>query len=246
MDIKGKIAVITGASRGIGKEIALAFCREGATVALCDINAAQLEATAAELAKEGLTAAPFALDVASFSGTEETMKKIVDNFGRVDILINNAGITKDNLMLRMKENEWDAVINVNLKGTFNCIKSVSKYMLKQKSGKSVNISSIVGIMGNAGQANYSASKAGIIGLTKSCAKEFASRGINVNAVAPGFIMTEMTEKLPEEVRKAYMAGIPLGKFGTPADIASLVLFLSSGAASYITGEVIKVDGGLLM
>ena len=138
MDIKGKIAVITGASRGIGKEIALAFCREGATVALCDINAAQLEATAAELAKEGLTAAPFALDVASFSGTEETMKKIVDNFGRVDILINNAGITKDNLMLRMKENEWDAVINVNLKGTFNCIKSVSKYMLKQKSGKIVN------------------------------------------------------------------------------------------------------------
>jgi len=246
MRLKDKVALVTGSAQGIGKEIALVFAREGADVVISDINLEKAAQTSREIEAMGRKSLALELNVTNFSNVELGVNKILDKFGKVDILVNNAGITKDGLLLRMSEADWDAVINVNLKGTFNCIKAVSKVMLKQKSGKIVSIASIIGVIGNAGQANYAASKAGIIALTKTTAKEIASRGINVNAVAPGFIQTDMTAKLSEEVKKKMLEAIPLGKLGNPVDVANACLFLASEEANYITGQTIIVDGGMVM
>jgi 3-oxoacyl-[acyl-carrier protein] reductase len=246
MLLKDKIALITGSARGIGKEIALDFAKEGAAVIICDVNSELALQTQKEFESSGYKSASFGCDVTKIAEVEEMINKILDKFKRIDILVNNAGITKDNLLLRLSEADWDAVINVNLKGTFNCTKAVSKVMLKQKSGNIVNIASIIAITGNPGQANYSASKAGIIALTKSVAREFASRGIRCNAVAPGYIQTEMTAKLSEEVRQKMLNQIPLGKLGSPSDVAGVCLFLASSESSYITGQTIVVDGGMVM
>ncbi len=246
MKLQGKVAVITGGARGIGKSIAEALAREGADCAICDVNPEDLAVCAADIEALGVKSLSCQLDVSSLTQCEETVNKIIDKLGKIDILINNAGITRDGLLLRMKEQDWDQVIAVNLKGTFNCTKAALKTMLKQKSGKIVNVASIIGIMGNAGQANYAASKAGIIGLTKSTAKEVASRNITVNAIAPGFIETRMTEVLPESVRNEMLKQIPLARFGSPEDVARLVLFLSSDESSYITGQVVQIDGGMVM
>lgn len=246
MLLRDKVALITGGGRGIGREIALSFAREGANIAICDICddfLIQLDKELRTLGRETLT---FNVDVADFVKIEEMVNKILDKFQKIDILINNAGITRDSLIVRMREADWDRVLGVNLKGAFNTIRAVSKVMLKQRSGKIVNIASIIGIIGNSGQANYAASKAGIIGLTKATARELGVRGINVNAVAPGFIQTDMTKKLSEEAREKMLSQIPLGKFGEAIDVASVVLFLVSDAARYITGEVITVDGGMAM
>jgi len=244
--LEGKVALITGGARGIGREIAMLFANKGANIAICDVNLEEAQKTAKEIEDLGRQGIAFKADVTSSSQVQDMADKILDKFNKIDILINNAGITKDNLLLRMSEEDWDKVIAVNLKGTFICTKIVSRIMLKQRSGKIVNLASIIGIMGNAGQANYAASKAGIIGLTKSAAKELASRNICVNAIAPGFIMTDMTAKLPEEVQKKMLSMIPLARFGEAKDVADLALFLSSGSSSYITGQVIQVDGGMLM
>jgi 3-oxoacyl-[acyl-carrier protein] reductase len=246
MRFKDKVALITGAAQGIGREIALKFAAEGADIAVADVNFEKAAKTAKDIEASGAKALPLELDVTDYVKANEGINKILDKFGKVDILVNNAGITKDSLMLRMGDAEWDAVLNVNLKGTFNCIKAVSRLMIKQRYGKIVNVASIIGIIGNAGQANYSASKAGIIALTKTAAKELASRNINVNAIAPGFIQTEMTARLPEELKQKMQEAIPLGKFGSPADVAALCLFLASEEASYITGQTIIVDGGMVM
>jgi len=246
MRLKDKVALVTGGARGIGKAIAMCLAREGADIAIADINKEVAEATCREIEQLGVKALGLELDVTDFAKVEVAVNKILDKFTKVDILVNNAGITKDNLMLRMHLADWDAVLNVNLKGTFNCIKAVSRPMIKHRYGRIVNIASIIGIIGNPGQANYSASKAGIIALTKTAAKELASRNINVNAVAPGFIQTEMTAKLPEEVKQKMKEAIPLAKFGTPEDVANLCLFLASEDASYITGQTIVVDGGMVM
>ncbi|MFH1782923.1 MAG: 3-oxoacyl-[acyl-carrier-protein] reductase [Candidatus Omnitrophota bacterium] len=244
--LEGKVALITGGARGIGKEIALRFAQEGANIALCDVDLEEAQKTAKEIEALGRESLALKVDVTSSKDVQDMVDKILDKFKKVDILINNAGITKDNLMLRMNEEDWDKVIAVNLKGTFLCTKIVSKVMLKQKFGKIVCLASIIGIMGNAGQANYAASKAGIIGLTKSVAKELASRGITVNAIAPGFIRTAMTDKLSEDVKKMMLDAIPLKRFGEAKDVADLALFLSSESSSYITGQVIKIDGGMVM
>jgi len=236
--------LVTGSARGIGKQIARTFAQEGATVIISDIMEDVSSATAEEFTSAGLKADSFVCDVTNMSNVDEMVNKILDKYKRIDILVNNAGITKDNLILRMSEGEWDAVLTVNLKGTFCCTKAVSKSMLKARKGKIINIASIIGIMGNAGQANYAASKAGIIGLTKSVAREFASRGITANAVAPGFIQTEMTEKLTEKAKEAIYKNIPLGKLGLPQDVAGVCLFLASQDADYITGQTIVVDGGM--
>jgi 3-oxoacyl-[acyl-carrier protein] reductase len=246
LSLEGKVALITGGARGIGREIALRFAKEGVDIAICDVNLEQAEETAEEIRKLDRECLAFKTDVTESEQVQVMVDKILDKFSKLDILINNAGITRDNLILRMSEEDWDKVIAVNLKGTFVCSKVVSKVMLKQRFGKIVNIASIIGIMGNAGQANYAASKAGIIGLTKSVAKELAPRGICVNAIAPGFIKTEMTAKLPDEVRNKMLSAIPLGRFGEPKDVADLALFLSSESSSYITGQVIQIDGGMLM
>jgi len=246
MRLQGKVALVTGGARGIGREISLLFAKEGADIVIGDVNLAEAEKTAAEIKALGRKALALPLDVTSFEKVQEAVNKILDNLGKIDILINNAGITKDGLMLRMQDADWDAVINVNLKGTFNCTKAVSRVMLKQKSGRIVNIASIIGIIGNPGQANYAASKAGIIALTKTTAKELASRAIIVNAVAPGFIQTDMTAKLPEELKQKMLASIPLAKLGLPQDVANACLFLSSDDAAYITGQVLVVDGGMVM
>ncbi|MFZ5800749.1 MAG: 3-oxoacyl-[acyl-carrier-protein] reductase [Candidatus Omnitrophota bacterium] len=246
MLLKDKIALITGSARGIGKEIALCFAKEGSVVVICDVNAEMALVTCQELSAQGLIAAGFGCDVTKLCEVEDLVNKILDKFKRIDILVNNAGITKDNLLLRMSETDWDAVLSVNLKGVFNCTKAVTKVMLKQKQGKIINIASIIGIMGNAGQANYAASKAGIIGFTKSVAREFASRNINVNAVAPGYIQTAMTDKLSDEVKQAMLSGIPLGRLGSPEDVAGACLFLASSESDYITGQTIVVDGGMAM
>ncbi|MFH1127867.1 MAG: 3-oxoacyl-[acyl-carrier-protein] reductase [Candidatus Omnitrophota bacterium] len=246
MKFKDKVALITGSAQGIGREIALSFASEGADVVISDINLEKAAQTAKEIEALGRRSLVLELNVTDFVQVEAAINKILDKFTKVDILVNNAGITKDNLMLRMSDGDWDAVINVNLKGTFNCTKAVSKVMIKQRSGKIVNIASIIGIIGNAGQANYSASKAGIIALTKTTAKELASRNINVNAVAPGFIQTDMTAKLSEEVKQKMLAVIPMNKLGVPQDVANACVFLASEEAGYITGQTIVVDGGMVM
>ncbi len=245
MRLKDKVALITGSAQGIGREIAFVFAREGADVVISDINLEKAAKTSAEIAALGRKSLGLELDVTAYAKVEEAINKILDKFGKVDILVNKAGITRDGLLLRMSEADWDAVINVNLKGTFNCTKAVSKLMIKQHSGRIINIASIIGIIGNPGQANYSASKAGIIALTKTTAKELASRNINVNAVAPGYIQTEMTAKLPEELKQKMLALIPLNKLGSPADVANVCLFLASEESGYITGQTIVVDGGMV-
>jgi len=246
MRLKDKVALITGGARGIGQAIAMTFAREGADIVVADVNLEVAQKTALEIEALGRRALAWEMDVTDYAKVEEGVNKILDKFGKVDILVNNAGITKDNLILRMSQVEWDAVINVNLKGTFNCIKAVSRPMIKQRSGKIISIASIIGLMGNAGQANYAASKAGIIALTKTVAKELASRNINANAVAPGFIQTDMTAKLPEDVKAKMLEAIPLAKLGMPQDVANVCLFLAGEDSNYITGQVITVDGGMVM
>jgi len=246
MRLENKIALITGGARGIGRAIALCFVKEGADIVIWDVNIQEAEKTCQDIEALGSKAFAQAVDVTDYEKVEEATNKILDKYGKVDILVNNAGITKDNLLLRMSEADWDAVINVNLKGTFNCTKAVSKLMIKQRYGKIINIASIIGIIGNAGQANYAASKAGIIALTKTTAKELASRNINVNAVAPGFIQTEMTAKLPQGLKEKMRGAIPAGRFGSPDDVAGVCLFLASEEAGYITGQTIVVDGGMVM
>ncbi len=245
MRLENKVALVTGGGRGIGKAIALALAKEGADIVACDINLENLKEVATEIEKLGRKILILRADVSKVSEVEEMVKKALDKFTKIDILVNNAGITRDNLILRMSEEEWDQVLDINLKGTFNCLKVVARPMMKARSGRIINIASVVGIMGNPGQANYAASKAGIIGLTKSAAKELASRGINVNAIAPGFIKTKMTEALGDEIKERLTSQIPLKRLGEVKDVANLVVFLASGDASYITGEVVKVDGGML-
>jgi 3-oxoacyl-[acyl-carrier protein] reductase len=246
MRLENKVALITGAAQGIGREIALKFAAEGADIIVGDINLEKAAETQADIEACGRRALALELDVTDYTKVTQGINKILDKFGKVDILVNNAGITKDNLLLRMGDADWDAVLNVNLKGTFNCTRAISKVMIKQRSGKIINIASIIGIIGNPGQANYSASKAGIIALTKTTAKELASRNINVNAIAPGFIQTDMTAKLSEELKLKMQEAIPLGKFGNPSDVAGVCVFLASEEASYITGQTIVVDGGMVM
>ncbi len=246
MKLEGRKALITGAAQGIGKTVALLLASEGADVAVSDINMELAAETCLEIAKMGRRSVAIKGNVADSNSAETMVKEAAEKLGGLDILVNNAGITKDSLILRMKEDDWDAVINVNLKGTFNCTKAAVKLMSKQRSGKIVNIASIVGLMGNAGQANYAASKAGVIGLTKTTAREFAARGITVNAVAPGFIATAMTEAIPEKAKQELNAQIPMGRLGLPADVAEAVLFLSGASADYITGQVLSVNGGMYM
>ncbi len=246
MMLAQKIAVVTGGAQGIGREIALLFAREGADVALIDRDAEALEKTRVEVEGLGRRALALAADVSSAGETREAVNKIIDSMGRIDILANNAGVTRDGFLLRMSEADWDTVLAVNLKGAFNMTRAAAKPMLKQRAGRIINIASVIGLVGNAGQANYAASKAGIIGFTKSAAKELASRGITANAIAPGFIETRMTGALPDDVRQKMLAGIPLGRYGTPAEVANVALFLASGLSEYVTGQTIVVDGGLVM
>ena len=246
MELTGQVAVITGGARGIGFEIARVFASEGADIALFDVQEAQLAQAAGQLEAMGRRAAGFVVDVTNASVVDDAVGKVLDKLGRIDILVNNAGITHDGLVVRMDESQWDRVLNINLKGTFLCTRAVAKVMLKARSGRIVSIASIVGLIGNPGQANYAASKAGIIGLTKSVAKELASRGVTCNAIAPGFIKTEMTEALPEQAKQRLLEAIPMGALGEPMDVAQAALFLVSDAARYITGHVLVVDGGLAM
>ncbi len=247
MLLEGKVALVTGASRGIGKAIALLLAENGADVAVNFAGStAAAEAVAAEIEKMGRKAILVQGDVSQTEVCAEMVDKVIKELGHIDILVNNAGITRDTLLLRMKEEDWDAVLNTNLKGVFNCTKAAVKYMAKQRSGSIVNISSVVALMGNAGQANYAAAKAGILGFTRSVAKEMAARGIRVNAVTPGFIKTDMTSVLSEKVVAAMEASIPLARLGEPEDIAKAVLFLVSDNAAYITGQTLHVDGGMVM
>lgn len=245
--LTGKTALVTGASRGIGRAIALKLAQAGANVV---VNYAGSEAAASEtvsLIKEmGRDAVMIRANVSNAEEVNEMFKSALDHFGSIDILVNNAGITRDNLLMRMKEEEWDDVIATNLKGVFNCLKAATRPMMKQRAGKIINITSVVGVLGNAGQANYVAAKAGVIGLTKTAARELATRGITVNAVAPGFIDTEMTSVLPDDVKSGLLGQIPLGRLGQTDDIASVVLFLASDAANYMTGQTLHVDGGMYM
>ena len=249
--LTGKVALITGAARGIGKGLALKFAAEGADIAFTDLvlsdeMKAGLEATRQEIEALGVTCRAYAGNAADFNETEAVVKQIHEDFGHIDILVNNAGITKDGLMLRMTEAQWDAVLNVNLKSAFNFIHALLPIMMRQRDGRIINMSSVVGVHGNAGQANYSASKAGMIALAKSVAQEMGSRGIRVNAIAPGFIETAMTQQLPEEVRKDWMKKIPLRRGGQVEDIANVCLFLASDMSSYVSGQVIQIDGGMNM
>lgn len=246
IDLSGRKAVVTGAGAGIGREIATAFAQAGAAVWVCDIAEAAARQCAEEITAAGGVARWGTVDVADSAAVEQVVAAALAEFGSVDILVNNAGITRDNLMLRMSDEDFDRVLSVNLRGAFYFIRAVARPMMKNRWGRIVNISSVIGQMGNAGQANYAAAKAGLIGLTKSAARELAPRGINVNAVAPGFIATAMTEKLDPKVREAYVSALPLKRAGVPADVAGACLFLVSPLADYITGQVIRVDGGMLM
>ncbi len=245
--LEGKVALITGAARGIGKALALRFAQEGANIAFTDlvIDETGLQ-TQKEIEEYGVTCKGYASNAADFTRTDEVVKSITNDFGRIDVLVNNAGITKDGLMMRMSEQQWDAVIAVNLKSAFNFIHAVLPVMLRQRGGSIINMASVVGVHGNAGQANYAASKAGLIALAKSIAQEVGSRGIRANAIAPGFIETAMTAALPEEVRKEWCQKIPLRRGGKPGDIANVALFLASDLSSYVSGQVIQVDGGMNM
>jgi 3-oxoacyl-[acyl-carrier protein] reductase len=243
--LEGKTAVVTGAARGIGKAIAIRFAQEGCNIAFTDLVIDEnAQATENEIAALGVKVKGYASNAANFEDTHTVVNEIVKDFERVDILVNNAGITRDGLMMRMSEQQWDMVINVNLKSAFNFVHALTPVMMKQRSGSIINMSSVVGVHGNAGQANYSASKAGMIGLAKSVSKELGSRGIRANAIAPGFIITEMTHQLSEEVRAEWAKQIPLKRGGTPEDVANAALFLASDLSSYITGQVIQVDGGM--
>ena len=244
--LENQVALVTGAGRGIGKAIAMRLAGEGARVACCGRTLANVEATVASIAAAGGQAKAYAVDVADAGQVTATCEQVFQDFSRVDVLVNNAGVTRDQLLLRISEADWDAVLDTNLKGAFLFTKAISRAMLKQRSGRIVNISSISGLTGNAGQSNYAASKAGLIGFTKSAAKELASRGITVNAVAPGFIVTDMTAVLGADVQEQLKARIALGRLGEPEDIANAVLFLASNLAGYVTGQVITVDGGLVM
>ncbi|HPG31671.1 MAG TPA: 3-oxoacyl-[acyl-carrier-protein] reductase [bacterium] len=243
---EGRTAIITGSARGIGKAIALKLASRKINIAVVDVLLEDAQKTADELSSLGITSRAYKADISNFTETESLIKKIFEDFGKIDILVNNAGITRDNLIIKMTEEDWDKVININLKGVFNCIKCVSRILMKNRWGRIINISSVVGVMGNAGQLNYSASKAGVIGMTKSAAKELASRNITCNAIAPGFIKTAMTDKLPEIERQRLESMIPLKKLGEPEDIANATAFLASDEASYITGQVLLVDGGMVM
>ncbi len=245
--LENKTALVTGGSRGIGRAIALAMAEEGANIAVVFAgNREAAEKTAAEIAEKGVQARVYQCDVASAGETEAVVKQILDDFGGVDILVNNAGIVRDTLLLRMKEEDFDAVLNTNLKGAYHMIRQLYSHMMRRKSGSIINISSVVGLMGNAAQANYAAAKAGLIGLTKSTAKELASRGVTCNAIAPGYIQSDMTDALPEKAKEAIVSQIPMKHTGLPQDVANLAVFLAGPAASYITGEVIRVDGGMAM
>jgi 3-oxoacyl-[acyl-carrier protein] reductase len=246
MNLQGKVAVITGAAQGIGRVIALALAEKGAEIVVSDINEEGLKEVVLEAEKMNRKALSVKMDVCSLKECEGMIKAAVEKFGKIDILVNNAGITRDTVLLRMKEEQWDQVIQVNLKGTFNCTKAVIRYMFKQKNGKIINISSVTGAMGNPGQANYSASKAAVMGFTKSIAREYGHCGITVNAVAPGFIKTAMTDAIPEKEREAMIALIPAKRLGSPEDVANSVCFLASDLAGYITGQVIHINGGLYM
>ncbi|MDR2708446.1 MAG: 3-oxoacyl-[acyl-carrier-protein] reductase [Elusimicrobiota bacterium] len=247
MRLKEKLAVITGSAQGIGKAIAELFAQNGANVVISDINQDNAQKTAAEIAQKfGVQTLAIASNVTKLADCENLIKTSIDKFGKIDILVNNAGITKDNLVLRMTESDWDAVIAVNLKGVFNCIKASAKNFLKQREGRIINIASVVGQMGNAGQINYSATKGGVIAMTKTCAREFASRNILVNAIAPGFIRTAMTDALSPEAKEALLSAVPLKRLGEPEDVAKAALFLASDDSSYITGQVIAVNGGMYM
>lgn len=247
MNLEGKVAIVTGSGRGIGRAVAMKLASLGANIVINDIPSSEAaDETAKEIEAMGRQTLVCKGDVRSFDDVSEMVNKTIEKFGKIDILINNAGITRDGLIMRMSEADFDDVIAINLKGAFNCVKAVTRPMMKQRSGAIVNMASVVGVMGNAGQANYSASKAGLIGLTKSTAKELASRGIRSNAVAPGFIESAMTDKLSDEVKQEYFKAIPLARLGKAEDIANAVAFLVSDEASYITGQVLHIDGGLLM
>lgn len=247
MKLENKTVLVTGASRGIGREIALIFAKEGANIV---VNYSGSKEKAEEVVNEitalGQKAIAYQCNVSDGESVQTMVKETIAEFGSLDILVNNAGITRDNLLMRMKDDEWDDVININLKGVFLCTKAVTRQMMKQRAGKIINVSSIVGVIGNPGQANYVAAKSGVIGLTKTTAKELASRNITVNAIAPGFITTDMTDQLKDDVKEAMLAQIPLGKFGQAKDIANAVLFLASDDANYITGQTIHIDGGMVM
>lgn len=246
MKLKDEVAIVTGSARGIGRAIALELVRNGAKLVICDLNMDDIQIVVDQFTEMGGEAKGFVSNVTQAEDAQQLIDKTIEAFGKVDILVNNAGITRDNLLMRMKEDEWDAVIAVNLKGTYNCIRAIAKPFIKQRSGKIINLASVVGQIGNAGQVNYSASKAGVIGLTKSVAKELAARNVRVNAIAPGFIQTDMTAKLTEKAKEELTNAIPLGKLGQPEDVAKVVLFLASDDAAYITGQVINVDGGMVM
>lgn len=246
MDFAGRTAFITGGSRGIGQAIAQALAERGADVALVSRREADAARVAAELARHGVRSRGYACDVSSFESTQRVAATVIEEFGTIDFLVNNAGVTGDKLILRMTPEDWDRVIGVNLNGTYNFVKAFAPQLLKQRWGRIVNITSVIGLVGNAGQSSYAASKAGIIGLTKSLAKEFAPRGITVNAVAPGYITTDMTAELGEEVRGRMLEAIPLKRFGEVEDVANVVIFLLSDLAAYLTGQVINCDGGMVM
>ena len=246
MSLTGKTALVTGAAQGIGRDIALALATDGADVAICDVNLEAAQKTAADIEAKGRKALAVKANVAASADVIAMIDQVVEKFGKIDILVNNAGITRDGLILRMKDEDWDLVLSINLKGAFMCTKAALKYMTKQRSGTIINIASIVGAMGNAGQANYVASKAGLIGLTKTIAREYANRNVTANAVAPGFIDTAMTQALSENVRADLSKQIPLGRLGSSEDVANAVKFLASPAAAYITGQVLHVNGGMYM